>query len=473
MSLLPDRLPDSLPRASDPTAFHRDPFEFLARHQRQLGDLFVIQETGPIFSRNPDCPGVVAAFGPRNLKTVLGDADVFGMPESAARHLGLTPTLLLLNRGLHSMRGSAHDDHRRRLSGMLEPDIVHDTGRAFEQAIRKWLTSTAKSRPFPLVRQMRQWTRQAASHFLFGAPSPIQRRLVTKLETYFHQRRDITRPGHPIVPEAIEALERLGQSLDLELRQWIRACRREERPRKGGLLARLAVLSGPEGALFSEDELVGHANVLFISALEPTAVTLAWILLVLSQRPDLRDILRHEFLETASSGTTASTSPPVTPAFLDRVILECLRLLPPNAFMVRAATQPTSLDGHRIPAGTEVVVCPFVSHREARVFHEPDTFLPDRWQTAAPSPFEYFPFGAGGHSCIGRALSLHLLRTALTALLSRVDVLLAGDQAIDWRLHILFMPKDDPRMIASGFDPSARPTGGRMLGPVKRLLGFA
>ena len=61
-----------------------------------------------------------------------------------------------------------------------------------------------------------------------------------------------------------------------------------------------------------------------------------------------------------------------------------------------------------------------------------------------PSPFVYFPFGAGGHACVGRALALSTIRAALTCLLARYDLVLAGDQEIDWRLHIIFMPRVDP-----------------------------
>jgi cytochrome P450 len=44
----------------------------------------------------------------------------------------------------------------------------------------------------------------------------------------------------------------------------------------------------------SDTELVAHGNVLFMSGSEPIAVSLAWILLMLSQRPDLCLAVRQE-----------------------------------------------------------------------------------------------------------------------------------------------------------------------------------
>jgi len=116
------------------------------------------------------------------------------------------------------------------------------------------------------------------------------------------------------------------------------------------------------------------------------------------------------------------------------------------------------------------VLCPFVSHRDPAYFPQPDHFLPDRWSDNQPSPFVYFPFGGGGHACVGRALALAAIRAAVRGLLARYDLVLAGEQEVDWRLHIVFMPRTDP-VFAIHSAASAGPGGGGQLrGPVAALL---
>jgi len=140
---------------------------------------------------------------------------------------------------------------------------------------------------------------------------------------------------------------------------------------------------------------------------------------------------------------------------------------------VRTTTRPTRLADVQLPERCEVVLCPFVAHRDSALFERPDEFLPGRWTGTAPSPFEYFPFGAGGHSCAGRLLALRTIKTALAFLLMHFDLILDGDQQIDWRVHIQFMPRDEPAVLVrrTGSRAASR-AGGTLGGPVGKLLGF-
>jgi len=86
-----------------------------------------------------------------------------------------------------------------------------------------------------------------------------------------------------------------------------------------------------------------------------------------------------------------------------RVIAESMRLYPPAWTIGRRAVQDYSIAGVRVPAGSLVLVSPFVLHRDARYFTEPLRFDPDRWTpeaTSARPPFSYFPFSAGPRSCL-------------------------------------------------------------------------
>ena len=188
----------------------------------------------------------------------------------------------------------------------------------------------------------------------------------------------------------------------------------------------------------------------------------------LSQLPVLRRELRQELEQTSPAKPQRSTKPvPIT--LLDSVINETLRLLTPNALMARVTAQPARLAGVLLPAGCEILLCPFLAHRDADRFPQPSEFRLSRWRGARPSPFEYFPFGAGGHSCVGRQLAIYLIRAALTSLLRRYELVLGGDQEIDWRIDIMFMPRNEPTMTVE--PPGATNLrAGKLLGPVSDLV---
>jgi cytochrome P450 len=306
----------------------------------------------------------------------------------------------------------------------------------------------------PLLASMRELAIQISTQLLFGSAYVERSALASLLYSYFQMRREGTSQLSSLTESGRDELIALGESSDDALRRYIHWARGQTANAADGLLTRLCRTAGNK---LSDDELVAHCNVLFMSSNEPIAVSLTWILLILSQLGDLRRELRCE-LEKAHDTTQ-----------LQWVINEALRVLTPNALMVRVTTAPASLNGIELPERCELVLCPFLAHREAERFPQPDVFLPQRWRGLKPSPFEYFPFGAGGHGCVGQRLAMYLLRTVLSRMLQRFDLVLDGDQEIDWHIHIMLMPLGEVLMrVEDPINPTEK--AGKLLGPVAELV---
>jgi cytochrome P450 len=444
MAEAPGALDRALPRATDAAAFGADPLGFLSRARAELGDVFVLRDGGPVFSRAPDCAGVVVVFGAAAYRTVLADIAIYGMPVSAARQMGLPPALVNLTRGLHSMRGDEHAEQRRIVTAVLGDAALGHAG-AVQGAIAAVTRGWQPGRTLRLLEGMRGLALELSARVLFGAAHAEHAALAARLQAFFRLRREVSAPGDATGAAGRELLVALGTELDAELRAYVRACR-AGRP-GDGIYGRLAATALPE------DAVIAHANVLFVSSTEPIAIALTWIVLVLSQLPRLRGELRSALAEGGG---------PARSGLLHRVIAECLRLFPPNAMMARVTTRAARLGEVALPAGSEIVLCPFLAHRDPARFPDPDGFVPARWETARPSPFDYLPFGAGGHACAGRALASALIGSVLAELLPRHDLVLARDQDIDWRIHIQLMPRTDPVMRIRS--PGRRARRGARLG---------
>lgn len=72
------------------------------------------------------------------------------------------------------------------------------------------------------------------------------------------------------------------------------------------------------------------------------------------------------------------------------------------------AREPITADevlGQRIPAGSIVLIAPWLLHRKASLWHEPHSFNPEQFATGPPR-FSYIPFGAGQRICIGAAFAM-------------------------------------------------------------------
>jgi cytochrome P450 len=456
-------LPTSIPRATEVEDFALEPLDWLARNRASLGEIFVVRDEGPVFSRAADCNGTIAVFGPVLNQAVLTDIDSFGMPISAAQHLSLPPKLVNLNRGLHSMRGEQHSQHQRLLMRVLGERGIQDRHEAINAAVETFIESWQPGTRISLLEEMRELSLQVSIPLLFGVNYEEGLELALLLQSFFHFRREAAAPFSSMSDDAREELIALGTSLDQSLRQHIGWSRRKSATAEDGLLTRLAGLDLDSGNRLSEDELVAHTNVLFISSTEPIAVSLTWILLILSQLPELRLELRGEIEKTSAAGSVVAVP------LLEAVISESLRLLTPNALMARVTTRPVRLSGVQLPERCEIVLCPFLAHRDAERFPGPKEFLLSRWSGSRPSPFEYFPFGAGGHSCVGRHLAVQIIQTVLAFLMPRYELVLAEDQEIDWRIQIMFTPQPEPIMNVSAPGKSIL-KGGKLLGPVADLI---
>ena len=152
-------------------------------------------------------------------------------------------------------------------------------------------------------------------------------------------------------------------------------------------------------------DLEVRANVVtFIGAgHETTANALSWAVYLVSQAPDVRERLEAEV--DAAEGEPDMAALPYTRA----VIEEAMRLYPPVPFMSRSAIAADRVVGYRVPKDSLVMIAPWVLHRHRTLWHEPDSFDPDRFlpqNRAAIDRFAYLPFGAGPRVCIGASFSL-------------------------------------------------------------------
>ena len=98
-----------------------------------------------------------------------------------------------------------------------------------------------------------------------------------------------------------------------------------------------------------------------------------------------------------------------------------MRVYPPAWIIPRSAEGDDQIAGYHIPAGSIVIVSPYVTHRDPSLWPEPDTFDPRRF-AAAPKEtlprYAYFPFGGGPHLCIGAGFAM-MEATLLTAAIAR------------------------------------------------------
>jgi cytochrome P450 len=204
--------------------------------------------------------------------------------------------------------------------------------------------------------------------------------------------------------------------------------RRKSPSDRGDLLSMLLLAQDEEadGRGMSDRQVRDEAMTIFLAGHETTANALAWTWYLLSSAPHVEERL-HAELDRVLGGRLPTIADLPNLTFVEQVITESMRLYPPAWIIGRRAIQDYAVEDYLIPARSIVIVSPYLIHRDARFFPEPDRFMPDRWTSefkASLPAFAYFPFGGGARRCIGESFAWMEL------------ILVASTIAQKWRLRV-------------------------------------
>uniref|UniRef100_A0A8C3K6Y8 Cytochrome P450 family 26 subfamily C member 1 n=1 Tax=Calidris pygmaea TaxID=425635 RepID=A0A8C3K6Y8_9CHAR len=179
------------------------------------------------------------------------------------------------------------------------------------------------------------------------------------------------------------------------------------------------------GREFTMQELKESAVELIFAAFFTTASASTSLILLLLKHPAVIDKIRQELVsQELSRGCPSDISLEQLSRlrYLDCVIKEVLRVLPPVSGGYRTALQTFELDGYQIPKGWSVMYSIRDTHETAAVYQSPPGgFDPDRFgaaRTEAAGRFHYIPFGGGARSCIGKELAQAILKLLAIELVS-------------------------------------------------------
>ena len=118
------------------------------------------------------------------------------------------------------------------------------------------------------------------------------------------------------------------------------------------------------------------------------------------------------------------------------VIEESMRLYPPSPLIGRMACGEDVLGTERIPAGTIILISPWVLHRHPKLWSEPDMFVPERFLPGRREQiprFAYLPFGAGPRVCLGIGFAMQEAVVLLATLIRNLRFERADNHPISLR----------------------------------------
>jgi cytochrome P450 len=173
----------------------------------------------------------------------------------------------------------------------------------------------------------------------------------------------------------------------------------------------------------------------------------------------LRWVLAHlgENPEWASRLVTSSRTGDGQRDLTDRIIQETLRISQ-SEYLYRRIQRDITFDGFRLPKGWLLRVCVAESHRDPKVFKDPERFDPDRFVRDYPRT-AFSPFGSGRHACNGVPLAMEITRAFLEELSRSCDWSIAGDatREREFRHWSHWRPGSGLRLVMRARTPAGAP----------------
>lgn len=202
------------------------------------------------------------------------------------------------------------------------------------------------------------------------------------------------------------------------------------------------------GDAMSDRELIDELLTLIVAGHETTASALNSTWYLLAKNPDAEAKLHRE-LDAAPEWSAPSLTDMESLNYTHNVCDESLRLYPPGWLISRRAIEADELGGHVLPAGTDVLLSPYLLHRHPAYWREPEAFRPERFDAeheAERPRFAYMPFAAGPRHCIGETLAMYEMLVHLYKFARRFRLELTSDAPIEFEA-LVNLRTHDPLMM--------------------------
>jgi cytochrome P450 len=362
---------------------------------------------------------------------------------------------VVLGNGLLTSEGAFWQRQRK----LAQPSFRHDSIARYAETMvnstRQMLNGWRDGQTRDVHEEMMAVTLDVVAKSLFGAD------VLEEANNVGHTLRDVSNqllampnvsfflPEFVPLPSTLR-LRRAVRELDRVIYSIIRA-RRATNRKPPDLLQVLLDAQEEDGSQMTDEQLRDEMMTLFIAGHETTSVTLSWAWYLLAGHPEVEAKLLDE-LTSVLNGRDAGVSDLRALSYTEMVVKETMRLYPPAWVIGRQALNDFEVHGYRLPAGTNVLLVPWITHRDDRFYDEPERFDPDRWRddpirSGRLPRFAYFPFGGGPRVCVGAGFAMMEATLLLATIAQRFRLSLASNGSIEMLPLATLRPKNGIKML--------------------------
>jgi cytochrome P450 len=200
---------------------------------------------------------------------------------------------------------------------------------------------------------------------------------------------------------------------------------------KPDLLTTMIVASSKHELTYAE--LSDEITTLIVTGHESTANVLSWFFYEITRHPDILNRIRSEIdcvLGDRKCKMRDLSSLPITKAALQ----ETLRLYPATWTISRTNINQDEVGGVTIPPNSNMMISPYLIHRNKKYWDNADIFNPDRFLSNKADFIPkgaYIPFAMGRRGCIGEKFAWQEMLTIATEIIRKFNFEIIAGQRIE------------------------------------------
>jgi sterol 14alpha-demethylase len=406
------QLSGASPEGGHYSEFSTDPLGFLTRAHKECGEvgefdlaglktvLLVGLEAQEAFFRAPETQ-LSAAAAYQMMVPVFGEGIQFGAPPEIERQ-----QLRIQHQGVR---------HERMVH--YAPIVAGEV----ETFIKNW----GDEGELDIYEAFTELTLRTSTHSLLGRE--LRSRLTGEIaELYGDLERGIDASALRDPYQAKDAFRRRDRSrekLEAILSDAVRA-RREKGIREDDMLQIYMDASYEDGSCLTDHEITGMVIWFMFAGHHTSSNTATWSMIEFVRHPEYQAAVYEQVDNLWAKQSELSLAALRETPLLEGFIRESLRVHPPLNTLTRRVVEEFRFKDYVIPAGNNVMVSPYVSHKLPELFKNPERF--DPYRQPHENPFATIAFGGGRHRCIGNAFAILQVRTIFCALLREYEFELAA-----------------------------------------------
>jgi len=417
---------EGLPILGHSLSFLYRPIELALRFEAKYGSIFWVSTFG-----------LTAAMlvGPEANQLVLRNQDnIFSNRQGWDFFIGK-----FFKRGIMLLDFEEHRFHRGIMQAAFKKPYLVQYLKGMNPAISQGIAQWNTRQQFHVLPHIKQLTLDIATHVFMGEQLGPESDIINQAFV------DCVKAGTALVRYPVPGGRwKRGLAARKVLEQFFRTRIADKRKKSANdLFSRLCLAEDENGQRFSDEDIVNHMIFLMMAAHDTSTITLSAMFYFLAKHPEWQERVRQQSLALGKSYLDHEDLAQME--VMELVMKESLRLIPPVHGIPRKTVKDVEFNGYRIPAGTFIIISPYVTHHMSQWWPAPERFDPERFSDKRSEhkkhPYQYIPFGGGAHMCIG----LHFAEMQVKAILHQIVLRYRWSVPAHYTMPINFTSLPSPR----------------------------